>query len=134
MGDKKVDTLEMIRLLMENPKRKAVKASTAHNRVKYCGIKGLGFIEECGRFVARVSLTPEILKCDWDIIEPEHGPVYFMEAFKAWQEQGKQIICKDKEGITLDRFLPFCLDDIIEARHILEGHWYIKDYAGRRRE
>jgi len=123
----------MVRLLIEGKDRVAVRKSKPSylGKVKNCHANGLCFIDDRGAVIASLSLTPDILKSTWQIIEPEHGPVYFMEAFKAWQEQGKQIICKDKEGTTLDKFFPFCLDDLIEARHILEGHWYIKDYTGR---
>ncbi len=82
-GKKKLDTMQMLRSLMKNPKLRAVRVSTRdykltyNSKVKYCSIKGLCFEDDYGGTIARVSLTPEIMKSTWLIIEPE--PVGFYD-------------------------------------------------------
>ncbi len=125
----KVSTPKMIEMLMEKPERKAKKGI---GTVMYLPARGgLFFVDKKEGTLAEVAFVGSILHATWEIIEPEAGPVYFMEAFRAWQTQDKEIICKDKEGRTLDKLYPAAKNDTIKARHILEGKWYIRDYTGR---
>ncbi len=124
----KVSTPKMIEMLTENPDRKAVREDDSLPEVKYCPDYGFYYNR---RKLCVLVLDSSFVNSMWQIIDHEHGPVYFMEAFKAWQEQDKEIICKDSEGRTLDRLCPAAKNVKIKARHILEGAWYIKDYTGR---